>query len=454
MIKQNDEVKNQEMITCPYCFKRFDQEYVHFKAETAFVESDLIKLKRQVNEFEAMDSNSADAKAGRELLERMQNFLKKEDQIYEKFWKNYPGSNWNSWEESANPVISRVNETSMLQSGGYYMDEDGFVQSAIDVFGKKTSIRICPICHNPLPPMYGKYPAKFISTVGITSSGKTVYLSQLIKQFGLYMTKVGITAWSLSGNEEEFVETHPVEQGIRLPIGTPPASLPKPLFYNIVYGGETITIVLYDIAGENCVDPRGMERFGPFIANSDAISLILDPAQFAMVRANSEKVADPTTVVNAMYNAFLGGINQKSDIPIAICLSKSDKLRGNEMIHENSNIFTPLTSSGNGFNVQQYNNVQGEVRKFLNDQEQGKVLINAVQTQFSDTGYFAFSSLDCDVEILGKDEQGPIYAPIETPNPLRIEEPILWILWRLGIISENKLEPNKGYKRGFLKFFK
>ena len=49
-----------------------------------------------------------------------------------------------------------------------------------------------PHCHNPLPlPNYGKYPTIFISVVGITTCGKTVYLNQLLTRLAMAMQNTG-----------------------------------------------------------------------------------------------------------------------------------------------------------------------------------------------------------------------------------------------------------------------
>lgn len=77
--------------------------------------------------------------------------------------------------------------------GTYEMDSSGFVNRAVDAFGVSSKVRICPYCHNVLPFEFGKYPVKYISVVGITSSGKTVYLSQLLRQIETFFVKAGLT---------------------------------------------------------------------------------------------------------------------------------------------------------------------------------------------------------------------------------------------------------------------
>ena len=133
---------------------------------------------------------------------------------------------------------------------------DGFVTQAVDLFGKTTHSRVCPYCHNPLPLGFGKNKVKYISIIGITGSGKTVYISQLLKGMTDYASKVGLNAFFTSDHETNFILNNQVKQGKPLPDSTSPKRLSQPMFYDIVRDEngvqKTDTIVLYDIAGENC----------------------------------------------------------------------------------------------------------------------------------------------------------------------------------------------------------
>ena len=57
-----------------------------------------------------------------------------------------------------------------------------------------------------------------------------------------------------------------------------------------------------------------------------------------------------------------------------------------------------------------------------------------ITNNFARYGYFAVSALGCDVEEIS-DGSGTSWAPISDPIPLRIEEPIFWILRQWGVIG-------------------
>lgn len=54
------------------------------------------------------------------------------------------------------------------------------IRSVKDKFGRESSRRICPMCHNDLPDVIGLYPNYVFTLMGNTSSGKTVYASRLL----------------------------------------------------------------------------------------------------------------------------------------------------------------------------------------------------------------------------------------------------------------------------------
>lgn len=437
--------KKYDEITCPFCFKTFDSETVHFKAMT-LKENDTGTL--ALDDFSETADENFDffAEAGDKEQDKTEDkslnqlFQEKEDVLYKNFWKRY--ANQPEWKYANYPVIT--DKDSRMMMGGYHHDADGFVDSVTDAFGESTRERICPCCHNPLPPNYGKYPVHFIATVGITSSGKTVYLSQLMKNMDGIMANVGLGTLSMTEGDARFIKEHPVKKDIPLPRGTTPGTLSEPLFYVILSKGTYHTLVFYDVAGENCVDPEGMEKFGPFVEHADGIIMILDPDQFSRVREDTDDdIAGPKAVLKAMFNSFLSSKNQggKTDVPLALTISKSDKLYNHPLISPNSNLFQEIRfdEKNQGFDSQQYRNVMGEVRKFLRDVNEGRQLTMILESCFEKYGLFAFTALNCDVkeeEVVEDGVRKKVAMPVSHPSPIRIEEPLLWLLNQFGIVRE------------------
>ena len=436
---------NYDKIKCPYCFKEFSHKDVHFKAMTLKAgESGENMLDDFLadEEEEAFDffSGAQKQEESSETVDKSleQLFTEQKDSLYQNFWNRY--ANKPNWKYANYPVIT--NKDGRMMNGGFKMDMEGFVDSVEDVFGETSRIRICPHCHNPLPVGYGKYPVHFIATVGITSSGKTVYLSQLMRNMDTIMTNVGLSTVSMTEADEKFIHDYPVKKDVPLPQGNTPGALSEPLFYVILNNGQRHTLVFYDVAGENYVVAEGMEKFGPFIKNADGIIMILDPDQFSRVREDmDDNIAKPKAVLQAMFNAFLSSQNVggKTNIPLALALSKSDKLQGSSLVNPNSNIFRDIQydPQNRAFDMKQYRNVMGEVKRFLRDTPEGSALMVLLENCFSRYGFFAFSALNCGTRTEEVEMNGEIVKlgiPVSHPMPLRIEEPFLWLMNQFGIV--------------------
>ena len=227
-------------ITCPYCFKNFKDDAVHFRMETVFSEDKLDPKNegRSLNEIEVDSRYGGDEiKAQTAEYRRREQFVERRDEIYENFWEEFGGTT-----EKASvsrdgkaprvmpynrPVFDPGNSQhaplfNKPQNENDVINEYGMVYAAIDCFGKQTQRRVCPYCHNPLPGAYGKYPVKFISIIGITAAGKTVYLSQLCKYVAKQIGYFDIVAVPTNQDVKEYIEDNPVIMGKKLPAGSPP----------------------------------------------------------------------------------------------------------------------------------------------------------------------------------------------------------------------------------------
>ncbi|MEF2955185.1 MAG: GTPase domain-containing protein [Blautia sp.] len=448
-------------IICPYCFQEFDHRNVHFRSEIVNkAECDLLP-----DEYDDIEDfqNRYRGKDREEILERYHDwafFQETEDEKYEKFW-NDPNNGYGGTTEY-NPADERLGVLSYRRrvidpsntahqkylkkqgDGGYLIyDADGLASSIELLSNEPCSRRVCPYCHNPLPGQYGKYPVKFTTVIGITGSGKTVFLSQLIKYLGKYAPKVGLSAQTATASARVYLEMNKVEAGRPLPGSTPPERLLQPLFYDLVrltpQGKITQTFVLYDVAGENCVNPDLMHRFGRFIENADGIFLLIDPAQFNAVQDITQKkseTANAESVLEAIHNLVArGSSNEQCKIPIAVCVSKSDTeiqdVIDPELCSMIQNEVVGLKDrTGHGkniFNASQYNPIaQGWCEFMMNNEV---ALEQMLYVNYSAYNYFSFTALGCDV-----DEEGRPVGPL---LPKRIEEPLFWLFNQFGYIDSD-----------------
>lgn len=448
-------------ITCPYCFIHFDDGEVHFRMETVFTEENLDpKNQHRSKEEIEMDSRYSNDEIKVQILEyeRREKFIKHEDSVYENFWYEFGGTTEKSSvsrdgkSPSVMPYQRPVFNPNNPRHAQFFgeprkesdvLNEHGMIYAAIDCFGKKTERRVCPHCHNPLPGAYGKYPVKFISVIGITGAGKTVYLSQLCKFIAKQICYFDMTATPTSIYAKEYLEANPVVMGKELPIGSPPEQLLQPLCFDLVYRNDNKemyhTLVFYDIAGENCVDHERMKGFGRFVEHSDGIFLVIDPEQFNEASAT----AQPVKVLETIYSLFQNkGREEVRNLPIAVCISKGDKI-AMEMIQRNLDDIQFLQDNSGSFlpkfNTENYNPIHDAIKSFVqrNDNE----LHTRMKILYDNYNYFLFSAIGTSTrKIDGTDLDTPAGPTI----PKRIMEPVVWLLYKYmfigshGIIHEPK----------------
>lgn len=450
---------NEFTIVCPYCFNRasggdgtpISHKKVEFRSETSFSNVHEIEQKLGIKEFELeLIDDDNEHKQRIERFEAYKKFCLGKDQKYQAFWDNFEGKTTEQSSRSASiqnpwelPIISLGNGVDHLVA-----DMDGFVTQAVDVFGKTTHSRVCPYCHNPLPLGFGKNAVKYISIIGITGSGKTVYISQLLKGMADYASKVGLNAFFTSDHESNFIMNNQVKLGKPLPDSTSPKRLSQPMFYDIVREKDgvqtTDTIVLYDIAGENCRKAEDMVRFSQFVEHSDGMVLLVDPKQlgFLSVESDQDEIDAPSVALTTLHSVLEKKQGQKCSIPVAVCVSKSDQCAGILPPISQESVQSTRLDPSTGLPMMEYDgktfNKLTEGLTELMRNNAGTVCQN-LRTGYSNYNFFAVSATGCPCEATTMG----FYAPVNRPDPKRIEEPILWLFKQFGFIksNENVLRP-------------
>lgn len=454
-------------IICPYCFGEFEHDEVHFRLET---------VKNDGYDISDIEYESDPQK--KEEMQLSMYFQPKEDEKYENFWKKYGETTELTTQNEqkrfgcqvyqlpiVNPKSPEAAKCLKLQnhpdgkSDYFIYDDFGRVQGVEDIYGIKSHRRVCPYCHNPLPRGYGKNEVKFISVIGITGSGKTVYISQLLKNMPKYtFNMMHMSSQTPDNRVDNFLDNNPVRKDTPLPDSTMAGRLAQPMTYDIVKSGnEGETIVIYDIAGENCKNAEEMERYGDFVMHSHGIILLISPKQIGIIEkyggqnGDEDKTKDkdtppPKTVLNTIYNTIVAGNSGLCEIPLAVCISKSDffarslgegEENGNDIVRIATSDVTPIQDpvtreTKPGFNATQYNVIQKKIAKMLARDP----ISGTLQTQYKHYNYFIFSATGCDVRTEERDGKTVSY-PVEDPNPIRIAEPLLWLFKRFGYIKSD-----------------
>lgn len=348
----------------------------------------------------------------------------------------------------------------------FVRDGDGMVKMVqlTDSAFRDCDTRVCPHCHNPLPDNYGKHNVKFIALVGIAGSGKTVYISQLLRDMRSYVQKVGLSAMVNCRSVRLFGDENPVRAGVALPASTLSYRFEQPLFYELTHSDGrrrriTETLVMYDVAGENFIDKKRLSKFAPFIKHAHGLIFLIDPEQLESVKKgidNDRDLVEPATVLDESYHLITESqsSNEQCSTPVAICLSKIDEIqwlfdsfdpelwnlliRDVESVPDINGYALPV------FNAHQFNPIFEKLLAFFKKHDMP--LATLMHENFSSYKYFAFSALGCPVKH-GKAQDPHAHKGVMIDNapypvgpvvPKRIEEPLLWLLHEFGYIGENE----------------
>ncbi|MBU5483715.1 hypothetical protein KQI86_05185 [Clostridium sp. MSJ-11] len=397
--------KGPFMITCPFCFKKFKTDQVVFRA--SHFENGDPEYEKTVDEL----LNEYNKKVGKGVLGEINPIIVPKD-------------------------LPEKNKTRV----------DGVLIEIKDKYDMSTSERLCPFCHNELPITSGRGPSKIISVVGASQAGKSVYMTTLLytlEKYSCGRINASLIAGSSLYNDEIRENQEKIfEKNIML--DPTPKQHVEPLIENMKFRDDKIapiTFIFYDIPGEGMTDKDYIERHGDHIKNSDGIIFLVDPLQMRTLRKKvslmnremkgdfTEKYQEPKDIIVYLFENFISKQSkEKTNIPTAIVVTKSDMLRNlndEEYINENSNIFRNYDHS-EFFNLNEFENIDGEVRKFLSKADAS--FKGAMDTYFGVTGYFAVSSLGCNPQNLKIDSGNSI-------NPLRVDEPFLWLLYQMNYLD-------------------
>ncbi|RJP75550.1 MAG: hypothetical protein C4524_11710 [Candidatus Zixiibacteriota bacterium] len=321
--------------------------------------------------------------------------------------------------------------------------------------GLSSNKAVCPRCHNELPNQFGQTDEIIVALIGAKSVGKSHYITVLIHEL-----KNRIGAWfnaSLTASSEETIRRYNedfsrfIYQRAEIIPGTFSARAQIKVRYPLVFRldmdkktffgtqRKIIHLVFFDTAGEDLASLDLMSTETRYIANADGLIFLLDPLQIPAVRQqvpagvnlppegyDQSQIIERASVLIQQMNALKP--NQKIDIPVAVAFSKIDALR--------SVVDASLlqASRHHGFldlsDVEMANGwFKGYVGEWM-----GMNMVNILNNLYREFSFFGLSALGDSPDHAGRLRQGV--------NPFRIEDPLLWILYKKGLISARKTRKN------------
>ena len=327
---------------------------------------------------------------------------------------------------------------------------DGVLISLKDNYNVETKKRLCPYCHNDLPYSAGRAPSNIIAIIGASQVGKSVYMASLIHTLET-VTAHNFEAACLPISSEtsrrfRMQYMDPLFAQNTLIESTQKERKQEPFIYQFKFKDSKnapLSLVFFYVAGEGMVEEDYLELYANHIKNAEGILFLVDPLQLSTIRnkilLNNQDMGDFTSqyqeardVVVTLGENFIGREEEgRTAIPTAVVVTKSDMLEhlakeDGEYIRQNSNIFQNYVHKGY-FNLNEYENINGEVKQFI--EQVDLAFLDAIEVHFKNVGYFAVSSLG----------QNPVEGKLEgVIQPMRVDEPFLWLLYKLGYISSHE----------------
>lgn len=322
---------------------------------------------------------------------------------------------------------------------------------AVCTCGVKTSKLICPYCHNNLPSQFGSTEVHTIALIGAKEAGKSHYIAVLVNEL---TNRIGMAFnASLNALDEQTIRRYREDfrryvYVDRVTIPTTPSgrqqgsSVRYPLTYRFSIkrpswfpfnGLRVSSLVFFDTAGEDLKDIDLMSTETKYLANSDGIIFLLDPLQIPAVRHQLSQTTnlpqentDPHDIVGraAILIRQMRQLNptQKITTPVALAFSKIDVVRS--LFEPNSPVNQASLHNGH-YDVVDGEQMNDNMRSYLSQWIGGGFDL-FLQHNFENYSYFGVSSLGSQ-----PDSNGHLGSGVA---PFRVEDPLLWILHKLGIV--------------------
>jgi len=327
-----------------------------------------------------------------------------------------------------------------------------------DKCGHESTTRVCPhsSCHRAIPFGAGEVDEHIIAIVGGSGSGKSHYLAELIEHAleDLLPRDFNADVSPADDDTEKLFREQfktPLDDN-RVILSTAPEDKEvNPFIYELNFPrknsvtrrviNKPMNIIFYDIAGE-LFDPARVGRLivNKYLFHASGIIYLVNPLHIPEIKALIP-AAEEVDVPDVMPDVILSFIRRrlqeyrnqepsdKVPVPIAICLSQSDRLRdNNDVLGFDETLFEPSPDEG-AFNVKDFKFIDADIQDKLSEWGgKANIICQTANNRFKTKGFFASSALGSSPTTMGTIE--------EKINPIRVEDPFLWLLSEIGLIPK------------------
>ncbi len=321
-----------------------------------------------------------------------------------------------------------------------------------DMCGRRTFVRLCPECHNEIPPGAEEGGNSIFVVLGPKGAGKSHYIAVLVNQLSNYVAGEFNAVFNPAGDStmvhyNEMYRDPLFKEGRKLDSTRPfkkGDDSRKPLVYYMSIDRDgarkVYTFAFVDTAGEDTVSTDTINRsnLDTLIAGAAGIVFLVDPLQIKYIRDRIHldvvpgRSADAADALKIISNTIRAKRQQSGggriDIPLAVTLTKCDVLlKAPEDEEEDKILFSPgsavrIPRESGRYDKENLEQIDVEIEEYLR-RTAGEDFIQTVNG-FSDHCYFAVSALGSNPE--GDDLQRGVM-------PLRVEDPFIWLLNRKGM---------------------
>ena len=322
-----------------------------------------------------------------------------------------------------------------------------------------TGTRVCSDCHRVLPVGIEYHSSMVTAVVGGCNAGTSVYIGVLIQRMHELCEQFNWSFMALDDFTKQRYEKDFYEQlykyrqviDMTFPISstglTEGWGVDNPLLYSLTMTqdrkSKTIMLPFFDTSGADFGNGL-VEEYHRYIYNAAGIILFFDPLNIPEIHERVKFSLGTDDVIYAggppardiiqrmvqlIYSRQQLARNKKIEIPLAIVCSKIDLLMS--ILGKYPPVFWPSGHNGH-FNLDDFRRNSDCIQSWI--AEYDMQLMSATKC-FKDVAFFGVSALG----------QNPVMTPRadgiytqtlkSSPQPIRVEDPLLWLLWENGFLK-------------------
>ncbi len=317
-----------------------------------------------------------------------------------------------------------------------------------DVCKRPVYTRVCPTCHNLIPLGAEDDGNRIFVILGPKGVGKSHYIAVLIDQLRNSVSSEinGVFSPATDGTTVKYRDTYYhrlFEEKRKLPatrsFESDDADREPLIYYLRIFDQDkpkVFTFAFFDTAGEDITSAGKISELSldKFISEAAGLVYLVDPLQNRYINARIRVEGKPpvggeesdmlNNVCTAIRNADRTRVRKKKiDIPIAVCLTKSDVLfKSSDDAEEDKVLFGPgsalkIPREHGGYDKENFDQIDAELEEYLR-RCIGDGFLRTVD-EFSKHRFFAFSALGCN----------PVKSELpRAVTPFRVEDPFIWLL--------------------------